>query len=88
MLPHKLSNGICSLNPGVDRLALSCIMQINTKGYVIKYQIKPSVIKSRKQMTYNCVNQILEENTTPKGYEPYVKSLKLMNELSNIIRKK
>ena len=59
MIPHKLSNGICSLNPNVDRLALSCVMNINSKGYVISYKIFPSVIRSRKQMTYNCVNQIL-----------------------------
>ena len=88
MLPHKLSNGICSLNPNVDRLALSCIMNINSKGYVISYQIKKSVIKSRKQMTYNAVNDILENDVVPKGYEPFVEDLKLMNELSNILRKK
>ena len=88
MIPHKLSNGICSLNPNVDRLALSCVMNINSKGYVISYKIFPSVIRSRKQMTYNCVNQILEKNTTPVGYEPFANDLKLMNELSNILRKK
>ena len=88
MLPHKLSNGICSLNPGEDRIALSCIMDINSKGYVIKYQILKSIIRSRKQMTYNCVNEILEQNKVPDGYEDYVKELKLMNELSTIIRKK
>ncbi len=88
MLPHKLSNGICSLNPNVDRLALSCVMNINSKGYVIDYKIFKSVIRSRKQMTYNCVNQILEKNIIPEGYEPFVEDLKLMNELSNILRKK
>ena len=88
MLPHKLSNGICSLNPNVDRLALSCIMDINTKGHVKKYKIFKSVIRSKKQMTYNCVNDILENNKVPNGYEPYVKDLLLMNELSNILRKK
>lgn len=88
MLPHKLSNGICSLNPNVDRLALSCIMNINSKGYVIKYKINKSVIRSRKQMTYNCVNQILEEGIIPSGYQDYVSDLKLMQELSTILRKK
>ena len=88
MLPHKLSNGICSLNPEVDRLALSCVMNINTKGHVVNYKIFKSVIKSKKQMTYNCVNDILENNIIPAGYEPFVADLKLMNELSNLIRKK
>ena len=88
MLPHTLSNGICSLNPEVDRLALSCIMNVNSKGYVISYKICESVIRSRKQMTYKCVNDILEKNIIPEGYEPYVDDLKLMNELSNILRKK
>lgn len=87
MLPHKLSNGICSLNPLEDRLALSCVMDINNKGHVVKYNIFKSVIKSKKQMTYNCVNQILEDNIIPSGYEPFVEDLKLMNELSNILRK-
>lgn len=88
MIPHKLSNGICSLNPNEDRLALSCVMNINSKGHVIKYKIFKSVIRSRKQMTYNCVNDILENNKVPSGYEPFVADLKLMNELSNILRKK
>ena len=88
MLPHKLSNGICSLNPDEDRLALSCVMDINSKGHVIKYRIYKSVIRSRKQMTYNCVNDILENNQVPDGYEEFVSELKLMNELSNILRKK
>jgi len=88
MLPHKLSNGICSLNPGVDRLALSCVMNINTKGHVTGYKIFESVICSRKQMTYDAVNEILENDNIPDGYEEYADTLKLMNELSNIIRKK
>ena len=88
MLPHKLSNGICSLNPNEIRLALSCVMDINDKGHVINYKIFKSVICSKKQMTYNCVNDILERNKVPKGYEDFVDDLKLMNELSNILRRK
>lgn len=88
MLPHKLSNGICSLNPNVDRFAMSCIMQVNNLGEVIKYQITPSIIKSNIQMTYTNVNKILENNEIPTGYETYVEKLKIMNELSDILRKK
>ena len=88
MLPHKLSNGICSLNPNVDRLAMSCVMEINGKGYVSNYQIFKSVISSKKQMNYDDVNSILEDNVIPSGYEEYVDTLRTMNELSNILRKK
>ena len=88
MLPHQLSNGICSLNPNVDRLAFSCIMKIDSKGKVIDYNIKESVIRSRIQMTYNKVNDILEKGIIPEGYEEYVDNLKAMNELSDILRKK
>ena len=88
MLPHKLSNGICSLNPNVDRLAMSCVMEINGKGYVSNYQIFKSVISSKKQMNYDDVNSILEDNVIPSGYEEYVDTLRIMNELSNILRKK
>ncbi|MDD2181138.1 MAG: ribonuclease R [Bacilli bacterium] len=87
MLPHKLSNGICSLNPNVDRLAVSCVMEINDKGNVINYDIFESVIKSKKQMTYDSVNQILEDNNTPEGYEDYVEILNQMKDLSLILRK-
>lgn len=87
MLPHKLSNGICSLNPGVDRLAISCEMVISPSGKVIDYDIFESVIRSRKQMTYNNVNKILEEGIIPEGYEEYVDSLKQMAELASILRK-
>ena len=86
MFPHQISNGICSLNPGVDRLTITCDMEISDKGKLIKYDIYPSVIKSRKQMTYNKVNEILEKNTIPEGYEEYADTLKLMNELAHIIR--
>ena len=87
MLPHKLSNGICSLNPNVDRLAVSCIMEIDKNGNVVDYDILETVIRSRKQMTYKNVNKILEENIVPEGYEDYEEKLRLMLELAHILRK-
>ena len=87
MLPHKLSNGICSLNPEVERLAISCVMEIDENGKTVDYEIFPSVIKSRIQMTYKKVNKVLEEDNIPEGYEPYADKLRLMLELSKIIRK-
>ena len=87
MLPHKLSNGICSLNPGVDRLALSCVMEINEQGETVDYSIFESIIRSRIQMTYKKVNLILEENIIPEDYEPYASKLLLMKELAGILRK-
>ena len=87
MLPHELSNGICSLNPDVDRLAMSCVMEFDGEGRQVNYEIFPSVIRSRIQMTYKKVNILLENNVLPEGYEPYEKSLRLMGELSKILRK-
>lgn len=86
MLPHKLSNGICSLNPNVDRLAMSCVMEIDEKGEVVDYEIFESVIKSKIQMTYKKVNSILEKNEIPEGYQEYVDSLKQMQDLAKILR--
>ena len=86
MLPHQLSNGICSLNPDVDRLAISCVMELDPKSNLVDYEVFPSVIRSRKQMTYNCVNSILEAGVVPSGYEPFVKTLKEMYELAKIVR--
>ena len=88
MLPHRLSNGICSLNPGVDRLAMSCIMKIKDNGKVVSSKITPSVIRSRIQMTYNKVNDILDKGIVADGYEEFVDKLKLMRELSDKLRKK
>ena len=87
MLPHELSNGICSLNPNVDRLAISCVMEFDHDGKQLDYEIFPSVIRSRIQMTYKKVNSILEDNVVPEGYESYEKSLRLMEELAQILRK-
>ena len=86
MLPHKLSNGICSLNPDVDRLAISCVMEIDNTGEVVDYEIFESVIKSRIQMTYKKVNSILEDDIVPDGYYEYVDKLKLMKKLADILR--
>ena len=88
MLPHQLSNGICSLNPNVDRLTMSCDMEINSSGKVINYDIYESVMNSKKRMTYKKVNKYLEEGIIEEGYEDFTKELDLMKELSLIIRKR
>lgn len=87
MLPHKLSNGICSLNPNVERLAQSCVMEIDNKGNVVSHDIFESVIKSRIQMTYKKVNKWLDEGIVEEGYEKYTNDLTLMRELADILRK-
>ena len=86
MYPPQLSNGICSLNPNVDRLAISCVMEIDPNGKTVNYDIFPSVIHSNIQMTYNKVNKILEEGIIPEGYEKYAKTLLEMQKLAHIIR--
>ena len=86
MLPHKLSNGICSLNPNEIRLTQSCVMEIDKNGKVISHEIFESFIKSRIQMTYKKVNKWLDEGIVEEGYEPYTKDLTLMKELADILR--
>ena len=86
MLPHELSNGICSLNPNVDRFTLSCVMEINEQGEVVDYEIFDSIIRSRIQMTYKKVNKILEENIIPEGYEDFADKLRMMEKLAQILR--
>lgn len=90
MLPHKLSNGICSLNQGVDRFALSCIMDIDDKGNVIDHQICETVINVDRRMSYTAVKKILvdEDTDTIKEYENLVPMFKLMEELAAILREK
>lgn len=85
MFPHIISNGICSLNPNVDRLTLSVIMKIDNEGNVIDYDIKKSVISSKKKMTYEDVNKILVNNEMVPGYENFINDLKLMEELHHIL---
>lgn len=87
MLPHKLSNGICSLNEGVIRLTQSCVMKINNEGNVVDYDIFPSFIKSRKKMTYKKVNDIIMRNVVDSSYEEFSDILKQMNELAHILRR-
>jgi len=87
MIPHKLSNGICSLNEGVIRLTMSCVMKIDHRGKVVSYDIFPSYIKSKKKMTYEAVNDCLMRDIVEPGYEPYANTLKKMQELAHILRK-
>ena len=86
MFPHQLSNGICSLNPNVDRLAITYEMEIDNKGNVVNYEKFPSVIHSNIQMTYEKVNAFLENGIVSEGYEPFTEMLTNMKRLSDIIR--
>ncbi|EIT87060.1 ribonuclease R [Fictibacillus macauensis ZFHKF-1] len=90
MIPHRLSNGICSLNPQVDRLTLSCEMEITPKGEVIRHDIFPSVIRTVERMTYTNVRKILqdEDEEVNKRYESLIPFFKLMGELAEILRKR
>jgi ribonuclease R len=90
MLPHKLSNGICSLNPGVDRLALSCFMDIDTKGNVLGHQIAETVIRSDRRMTYTSVAKIVEDNdeNVIREYEDFVPMFRMMQELAEVLRER
>ena len=90
MLPHTLSNGMCSLNAGVDRLALSCLMTINEKGEVIEHTLAESVIHVDERMTYTSVNNILELGDLEEilKYNKLVTMFEDMGKLSQILRKK
>lgn len=90
MIPHRLSNGICSLNPRVDRLTLSCTMEIDPNGIVVHHEIFESVIKTTERMTYSDVNKILvdKDEETRNRYEELVPMFELMEELAAILRKK
>ncbi len=90
MLPHALSNGICSLNQGADRLALSCLMTISPEGKVINYEIVESVIHVDRRMTYTAVKKILEDEDeeTIREYGELVPMFRLMRELSHILRQR
>lgn len=88
MLPERLSNGICSLNQGQDRLALSCLMEIDKNGKVISHQIAETVICVNERMTYTDVKNILEntDEAAKERYKEYVPMFFLMKELSEILR--
>lgn len=90
MLPHKLSNGICSLNAGEDRLALSCIMTIDAKGNVIDHVIAETVINVDRRMSYTSVKKILEDKDEAeiREYKELVPMFERMRELAAILRKK
>ena len=88
MLPERLSNGICSLNQGVERLALSCLMDIDENGTVVSHKITESVIRVDRRMSYEQVRCILEdgETETSREYQEFVPTFFLMKELSGILR--
>lgn len=90
MIPHRLSNGICSLNPKVDRLTLSCEMVIDRNGKVVKHEIFQSVIKTTERMTYSDVNKILvdQDEELLNKYEPLVPMFQEMEKLAEILRDK
>lgn len=90
MLPHKLSNGICSLNAGTDRLALSCIMEIDHQGRVLGHEVAETVINVDRRMTYTAVNDIVtnRDAAVMEEYDGFVEMFDLMKELADILREK
>ncbi|WP_062109250.1 ribonuclease R [Bacillus niameyensis] len=90
MIPHRLSNGICSLNPQVDRFTISCEMEVNRQGEVVNHEIFPGLIKTTERMTYEAVNKILidKDEELRKKYDPLVPMFELMEELQGILQSK
>lgn len=90
MLPHHLSNGICSLNAGEDRLALSCIMVIDTKGNVIDHEIAETVVRVDRRMSYTSVRKILKDNDEKEReeYKEFVPMFEEMEKLAALLREK
>ena len=89
MLPHRLSNGICSLNAGTDRFALSCLMDLDEKGNVIGHRICETVVKIDKRMTYTAVNAVLQgDQAVCEEYREFVPMFLLMNETAKVLRSK
>lgn len=90
MIPHRLSNGICSLNPQVDRLTMSCEMEINPSGEVVKHEIFTSVIKTNERMTYSDVRKILEEEPPElmERYSDLIEEFRMMKDVALTLRKR
>lgn len=90
MLPHKLSNGICSLNEGEDRLALSCIMEIDDRGNVLGHRVAETVIRVDRRMTYKAVDAIVtdRDEAVMEEYRDFTAMFHLMKELADIVRAK
>lgn len=90
MLPHKLSNGICSLNEGTDRLALSCIMDLDFQGRVLGHEVAETVIRVDRRMTYTAVNAIVtdQDPNTMEEYRDFTEMFALMKELADILRER
>ena len=88
MLPHELSNGICSLNAGEDRFTLSCSMEINKEGKVISSEVYKGIINVTERMNYHDVQKILDKSDDKvlKRYAPYIKDFELMAELATILK--
>ncbi|WP_442961085.1 ribonuclease R [Pseudogracilibacillus sp. SO30301A] len=90
MIPHRLSNGICSLNRGQDRLTIGCEMEVNRAGQVVGHEIFQAVIRTTERMTYRDVNKILvdKDEETRRKFEPLVSNFERMEELASILRHK
>jgi len=90
MLPHKLSNGICSLNAGVDRFALSCIMEVDKNGKVVSHEIAESIIRVNKRMSYTVVNDLLTNENSEyfESNKEFMRLFKDLEELRNILLEK
>ncbi len=87
MLPKVLSNGICSLNAGEDRYAMSCIMEINEEGQVVSYEITPSIIRVKRRCNYQEIRKALEENILPDDLIPFMPMVKDLKQLALILKR-